>query len=290
MCARQIQLETHAQFLESLNETRDPKQLFPAISRQIHLIVPHDFMSVTRYDPDRETVTILYASDPDRFFNQGEIFTRDTVPIQFRTAETGEPAVFDDVRKISSLHPELRKRFERTGGRSSLVYPIRRLPPYTDMIILTSREIAAFNSAHLDGLRQIEPHISRAIQQSDALSTLEKAYRDIQQAQESLIQKEREKAALDTALQTGLTLSHEINNPLTAIIGFAELLTQEHPNTPEFKIILDAGHRIAEVVRRLRQIKTVQLQTYISDIPIQMIELGLSRPAGEGNRPSLLDK
>ena len=78
------------------------------------------------------------------------------------------------------------------------------------------------------------------------------------------------KTALDTALQTGLTLSHEINNPLTAIIGFAELLNREHPDNSEYQIILEAGQRIAEVVRRLRQLKSVELKSYVSDIPIQM--------------------
>lgn len=76
-------------------------------------------------------------------------------------------------------------------------------------------------------------------------------------------------------------MSHEINNPLTAIIGFAELLSRETPTNTEYKIILQAGQRIADVVRRLRNLKSVQLKSYVSDIPIQMIDLGLIEPSSE---------
>jgi intergrase/recombinase len=45
------------------------------------------------------------------------------------------------------------------------------------------------------------------------------------------------------------------------------------------QIILEAGQRIAEVVRRLRQLKSVELKSYVSDIPIQMIDLDI--PVGK---------
>ena len=108
---------------------------------------------------------------------------------------------------------------------------------------------------------------------------MQQAYADLQTAQANILQSERKKTALDTALQTGLTLSHEINSPLTAIIGFAELLNREHPENSEYQIILEAGQRIAEVVRRLRQLKSVELKSYVSDIPIQMIDLDI--PVGK---------
>lgn len=50
-------------------------------------------------------------------------------------------------------------------------------------------------------------------------------------------------------------------------------MNREHPDSSEYQIILEAGQRIAEVVRRLRQLKSVELKSYVADIPIQMIDL-----------------
>ena len=75
--------------------------------------------------------------------------------------------------------------------------------------------------------------------------------------------------------QTTLTLQHEINNPLAALIGHASLLSLGNP-TPEqqaehLSVILDQARRIASVVQRLSKLKDPKAVEYLEGV--KMIDL-----------------
>lgn len=77
-----------------------------------------------------------------------------------------------------------------------------------------------------------------------------------------------EKAKLDTALQTSITLQHEINNPLTGIIGNLELLedwasmpTDEINET--IKEIEGLAFRIRDIVKKMNKLTRVVTTDYI---------------------------
>ena len=75
--------------------------------------------------------------------------------------------------------------------------------------------------------------------------------------------------------QTTLTVQHEINNPLAALLGHASLLSLGNP-TPEQKaehiaVILDQARRIASVVQRLSKLKDPKAVEYLEGV--KMIDL-----------------
>jgi DNA-binding response OmpR family regulator len=79
--------------------------------------------------------------------------------------------------------------------------------------------------------------------------------------------------------ETTIALEHEINNPLSALIGHAELLLMDRNLPPEFleqiRIIHEQAARIAQVVRRLARLKNPQSVEYLAGT--RMIDLS-SRP------------
>jgi DNA-binding response OmpR family regulator len=64
-----------------------------------------------------------------------------------------------------------------------------------------------------------------------------------------------------------LALQHEINNPLSALLGHAELMIMELEDRGErnemLEVIHEQARRIAEVVRRLRQLKNPESVDYV---------------------------
>src|SRR5581483_10775300 len=64
-----------------------------------------------------------------------------------------------------------------------------------------------------------------------------------------------------------LSLQHEINNPLSALLGNAELMLMELEEKGEKNELLEVIHeqalRIAEVVRRLRRLKNPESVDYV---------------------------
>lgn len=75
--------------------------------------------------------------------------------------------------------------------------------------------------------------------------------------------------------ETTIALEHEINNPLSALLGHAELLLMEEglsaDQREQLQIIREQAARIAEVVRRLARLKNPKSVEYLSGA--RMIDL-----------------
>jgi DNA-binding response OmpR family regulator len=104
-------------------------------------------------------------------------------------------------------------------------------------------------------------------------------------AQQRIIQNEARRAAeaelarsrwLAGIGETTIALEHEINNPLSALLGHAELMLMDSAHLMEsqrdqLRIIQEQAARIADVVRRLGRLKNPQTVEYLSGA--RMIDL-----------------
>jgi len=79
--------------------------------------------------------------------------------------------------------------------------------------------------------------------------------------------------------QVGIAVRHEINNPLTTIIGNTELLIERHENAdPDLKVrldmILNNALRISEIVKRLEGIKQDKVVEYLRGVTMTDLKQG----------------
>jgi DNA-binding response OmpR family regulator len=76
--------------------------------------------------------------------------------------------------------------------------------------------------------------------------------------------------------ETTIAIEHEINNPLSALLGHAELLLMDpavsDDQREQLRIILEQASRIADVVRRLAKLKNPQSVEYLAGA--RMLDLG----------------
>jgi signal transduction histidine kinase len=93
-----------------------------------------------------------------------------------------------------------------------------------------------------------------------------------------------------------IALNHEINNPLTAILGLAQIAQESYDlneTTRRAMARIEAqALRIADVTRRLRQLETIHLTEYLKDGPLMLdLKAGAGvAPVGDGaraDRPAL---
>ncbi len=86
---------------------------------------------------------------------------------------------------------------------------------------------------------------------------------ELQQAQRKLQLSERQAAVVELAGAA----AHELNQPLTSIMGYAELamrkVAPESPATPSLKTMLAEAERMAEIVRKLGDITRYKTKRYV---------------------------
>ncbi|RMF10549.1 MAG: hypothetical protein D6762_01260, partial [Candidatus Neomarinimicrobiota bacterium] len=104
----------------------------------------------------------------------------------------------------------------------------------------------------------------------EALAT---ALAELRRTQQELIDKER----LAAVGELVITINHEINNPLTAIMGAAELgksmlsLGKSERLTQHLDLILESAERIQRITEKIRALKQARATTYVGEF--NMLEL-----------------
>jgi CheY-like chemotaxis protein len=94
----------------------------------------------------------------------------------------------------------------------------------------------------------------------------------------------KETERLRVVCETAGAVAHEINQPLTAIVGYVDLilhgLPKHHKLRPELNKILDAGMNIKGIVKRMQNIKQYVTKSYLGDIDIVDFQAASERQEG----------
>jgi two-component system cell cycle response regulator len=105
--------------------------------------------------------------------------------------------------------------------------------------------------------------IRYAIERHRVVAELRRANQRILEQEKSVIQEERLKVLLEMAGAT----AHELNQPLTSLLGYIELMRKDQDNPEKLArrmaLIEEAGLRIAEVVRKIQNIRHYQTEAYV---------------------------
>lgn len=107
---------------------------------------------------------------------------------------------------------------------------------------------------------------------------------ELERAHEEL--REREKHALIAELAGAA--AHELNQPLTSVIGYAQLLGRQFESDPvarkRAQIIVSEAQRMAEIVRKVGSITKYETKSYVGEARILDLERASDGEGGEGSR------
>jgi signal transduction histidine kinase/ActR/RegA family two-component response regulator len=151
-----------------------------------------------------------------------------------------------------------------SAGESAAAVPLRSKERLLGSLSIVSRQAREFTSREISLMEAISYQLSLAIEnarlyeqlkESEARKTslldeLEKSLEELQRTQAKLIQSE--KLAAVGQLTSGV--AHELNNPLTAIIGYAQILEASSlppPVRSDLARIIEQAQRSARIVENL---------------------------------------
>jgi two-component system NtrC family sensor kinase len=116
-------------------------------------------------------------------------------------------------------------------------------------MVVGCRTVRDFSAAELNLLNTVGSQIAAAVEKSLLLEETQQAYQHLRCTQEQLLQSA--KMAAVGQLISGV--AHELNNPLTAILGYSQLLTGGNPESTQARSYVDKIYRQAQRTQRIVQ-------------------------------------
>ena len=169
----------------------------------------------------------------------------------FQLCANGQTVYVSDTLKWKSSFIE---RLAVTGWRSAVAVPLMVEEKLFGILIAARLKAEGFSSGDAEFLRMLSEHVALAAHQARLHTDLEKAYNELRRTQATVLQQERLKALG----QMASGIAHDVNNALSPVIGFADLILKgDYGLKPDAKKYLGhirtAGEDIAHIVARLRE-------------------------------------
>jgi signal transduction histidine kinase/ActR/RegA family two-component response regulator len=125
-----------------------------------------------------------------------------------------------DVSLVNSPFPQ---RFAAAGFKSLVLAPLAVESVVFGVLVAARRLPNAFSSTDCEFLKQLSAHVALASHQAQLYGALQRAYDDLRQSQQSVMQNER----LRALGQMASGIAHDINNAISPVSLYTELLMQQ---------------------------------------------------------------
>lgn len=240
--------------VRAIAERQDVRSILEVTLQYLEDHLPVDYAGITGYDAVTQTFQVLHRGARSRALAEalGTDPGADVV---------ADPAVFrrileEKVLSIPDLSPDtpLQQKLVQAGIHSG-VFVLLTVADRPFGVLAVYRQAAyGFSPADLNFLQALGEHVSLAVQHARILEDLRRAYEDLRQTQRVVMQQERLRALGQMA--SGIV--HDINNALSPILGYVELLLETEPDLNErvrrqLEIVKTAAADIAQIVARIRE-------------------------------------
>jgi len=242
------------QITHAISERQDLESILYVVLRQLEDHLAVDLGLVCLFERAAETLNIaalrlknpLLAGKLD--LHEGQVMSLDQTGL--RVCKHGESVVTPDTYKSPAL---LSERFASAGFRSAAAVPLLVDGSLFGTLVV-SRLAEGFTPSECEFLHMLSEHMALALHQAQLHSDLEKAYNELQKTQQTAMQQER----LRALGQMASGIAHDINNALSPIVGFADLLARGEnamsaTGKKYLQYIKTAGDDITHIVARLRE-------------------------------------
>lgn len=176
-------------------------------------------------------------------------------------AEKGEPVIVPDVYADERFFPDMDKSSGFTT-QSILCVPLQTKGHTIGAIEVMNKKSGPFDKEDLTLLQALAAPAAAAIENAQLYEEQSRTIKRLAETQRQLIQS----AKLAGVGELAAGLAHEINNPLTTIIGLASLLMDTGVPTAEYERLEDL-HMINQEARRARDIVRGLLNFARADTP-----------------------
>ena len=236
-------------------ERHDLQSVFRVVLHHLGDDLPLDFACMCVYDASAAALSIAVIDSRSAALAVSlGLAEAGRVPIDqngLARCVAGELVHEPDTREIQFPFPQ---RFAQAGVRALVVAPLLVESQVFGVLVAARREPDSFSSTDCEFLRQLSEHVALAAHQAQLYGELQRAYDDLRQSQQAILQQERLRALGEMA--SGI--AHDINNAISPAALYTESLLEREPGLSErarscLTTIQIAIEDVAETVSRMRE-------------------------------------
>lgn len=272
------------QITRAVGERQDLKSIFQVVVRSVEDDLPADFSAMCLYDETAQMLEVAgvgVKSDP--------LATELTIPERSRIA-IDQNGLSHCVRGHLIYEPDIvasefpfSQRLARVGLRSLVMAPLVVESSVFGVLVAARLEAQSFSSGECEFLRQLSEHTALAGHQAQLHATLQRAYEDLRQTQQAVMQQERLRALGEMA--SGI--AHDINNAIMPIAMYAGLVGKETHLSDRgrhaVEIIQKATADVSRTIDRLREFyrghdgQAARAPVQMNDLVTQVVDMTRAR-------------
>ena len=273
------------QITRAIGERQDLQSVFQVVVRSVEDRLPIDFGCVCLYDSVTEKLKVTCVGIRSEALAMQLALTEEAyVSIDqngLSRCVRGELVYEPDLSQLDFPFPQ---RLASGGLGSVVAAPLLVESKVFGLLIAARHQPQAFSSSDCEFLRQLSEHVALAAHQSQIYTALQQAYDDLRQTQQIVMQQER----LRALGQMASGIAHDINNAISPVALYTELLLEREPNlsvrTREYlKTTQTAIEDVAHTVSRMREFyrqrepQLILLPVDISHLAQQVLDLTRAR-------------
>ncbi len=243
------------QITHAISERQDTESIFHVVLHELEHHLGLDLCAIAWYDSESKNLSVAALHIKNKLLATQFVLREGSVlalaDTDFQNCESGKAAYLSDTVKEAS---EFSENLAVLGYRSVVAVPLMVEEKFSGLLISARLETYGFSSGDCEFLRMLSDHVALAAHQARLYRDLENAYNELRRTQATVLQQERLKALG----QMASGIAHDVNNALSPVVGFSELLMKgEFGLTPKGKKYLEyigtAGKDIAHIIARLRE-------------------------------------
>lgn len=207
----------------AIGERQDMGSIFQAVIRSMEEQMPVDFACVCLYDAAMETLTVSRVGvRSEALATQLTLAPHARLPIHengLSRCIRGQLVYEPDVTKVPNPFPQ---QLAAGGLRSVVLAPLLVESQVFGVLVAGRCETERFSSGDCEFLRQLSEHVALAAHQAQLHAALQRAYDDLRQTQQTVMQQER----LRALGQMASGIAHDINNAISPVSLYVESLLE----------------------------------------------------------------
>jgi len=243
------------QITHSIAERHDLQSIYQIVLASIEEDLPVDFSCVCLYDrPDNALRVANVGASSEPYASVMSLERQAALPVDqngLARCLRGELVYEPDLGNVDYAFPRM---LARAGLHSLVVAPLLVESSAIGVIVAARRQAHGFSSTDCEFLRQLAEHVGLAANQAQTYSDLQRAYEDLRQTQQIVLQQER----LRALGQMASGIAHDINNAITPIALYSDMLLEDEPHLSvqsrsRLEVIQRSIGDVAETVSRMRE-------------------------------------